>query len=326
MSGTAHDEMIERFAALLAALRDRHRWTDITVIRLTALSLATLGAGAVTRGELSGGDGAGCAAHLVERLDEVVLGLKDAARWTEPLASPIRYVLAAMLMRHELEPAAVAQAIRDTLDLLKQHGLKRGSTHAYLAAFLLAVRFEGCAPPTDTIDRMRRTLDCWKEDHPWLTGADDYPMAALHAARGRDPMELSRRVEQTYQALRRAGFGFGDQLQLSTHLLAMGELGGEEAAVRFAAIASELGEQKVSVGRSRYDEVALLALVPGEPRHLVTETLRLRDGLCALKGGLLTGRITMTPNNLDTASVSVTYDGQSWSFDIDLDTFEPIFD
>jgi len=275
---TTHDELLGRLASLLTRLRAQYRSTGPDVLRLTALSLASLGDDDPER--------------TIERLDELVRGLKKAGRWTEPLGTSLRFALAAMLLRHGLEPEVTAEAVRETLERFKQHGLKRGTSYTYLAAFHLVLFHKGAAPPDEVLERMRQILDCWKQDHRWLTGVDDYPMAAVHAVRRLDPGDLSARVEATYQALRRARFGQGDQLQLASHLLAMGEPSGEDAAARFTAIAQALRAIGISVGRSRYDEVALLTLVPGDPNQLAAEALRLSDALRAIKTGLLSGGIT----------------------------------
>lgn len=268
------EELVEQFATLFDALKTRNRWAGPTMLRIAALSLV-------------GVDGDDAAASLTELAET----LRKKAKWAGPLNSSLRLVLAGMIMRRRLDAMQVVESTRQTLDAFKAHRLGRGGTRRWVAALLMVVQNNGQPPHQETVQRMAAIIKEWKKDHPWLTQVDDYPMAALHAARSEEPAVLSHRVESIYQALRRARFGIGDQLQLASHLLAVGELGGDEAAARFSEIATALRQRKVRIGRSRYDEVALLSLAPGPADDLATEAVDIRDRLCRLKAGFLTGRI-----------------------------------
>ena len=76
--------------------------------------------------------------------------------------------------------------------------------------------------------RMKAIIDRWEEDHRFLTGTDDYPMAAMHATRDVGVEQLGMEVEQIYQLLRKAKFSAGEQLQLVSHLLMFSDQGPRE--------------------------------------------------------------------------------------------------
>ncbi len=267
MLDTATEEIVDRYAALFAELHSRHTFTDSTMLRLAAMGLAA----------------ADLPADAADRLEEAAAALKQEAGWGQSAAGPTRFVLAAMIVRRGLDPRDVWGAVEQTRREMKHHKLRGG--RAAIAAFLLVISAGGRPADAATLDRMRAILEAWKEDHPWLTGNDDVPMAALHAGRGEDPALVAARVESVYQALHQLGYGRGNQLQLASHLLAVGPAAGVDAAQRFHSIAGALGRQGLRVGRDRYDEAALLALTPGDPEQLAAEAAAVRERLRQAAGG-----------------------------------------
>ncbi len=262
------DTAIRSYAVHFEELQRRHRWTNTTSLRLAAASLATAGSDT-----------------SVEAMDAVAAQLEARAKWSGPLRTSVRFVLAAMMVRHDLDVETVIPATEATRAAFTDHELGCGGVYPYLAAFLLVTQSGGAAPDPTVIARMAAIQDHWKQAHPWLTGRDDYPMAALHALRREDPLELSHRLEMTYAELHGRGFTRGNQLQLATQILAVAPMDGTEAAARFAAVAAALQARGEKVGTSRYDEVALLSVVNGAPGALADEVLRVRDALRQVEGG-----------------------------------------
>lgn len=244
---------VRRYLQTFEELRRRKHWTtDTTVLRLAALSLAA----ADVRdpwGELHG------AAEVIRR----------RSSWSGPLRSPVRYAIAAMILRRGLDAGRVHEEVERTVKAMRERRLRRSGLHATLAACLLVLHHDGRAVPGPTIDRMQEVLGRWKQDHPWITGTDDYPMAALHATRDIGVEAGAARVEAIYQALRKRGCGRGNPLQLASHLLSLGEGAPASLAGRFDRIRKALAERSIRCGRSRYDELAILTLTPTSPAALV---------------------------------------------------------
>ena len=80
-----------------------------------------------------------------------------------------------------------------------------------------------------------RIIDRWNKDHFFLTGVDDYPMAAMHAAGDLSVEEIGVQAEEIHKQLRKAKFSSGEQLQLVSHLLVFSADGPREAVHRFQA-------------------------------------------------------------------------------------------
>ena len=260
---TVERDPIGTYLETFERLRARKRWTiDTATYRFVAL---TLGAAGVR------------ISH--DRLEEVATGLRRRAGWTSPLRSEIRYVVAAMILRRDLDAATVHGQVIATRDRFAEHGIKRRGTGATLAALLLALRAEGKRVPKQHLDRVARIYAQWRTDHFWLTDANDLPAAALHTGREVSVESLTEDVRRAYARLRDAGFRRGNQLQLVSHLLAGDPRGADNAVQRFGVVAERLRSAGERVGTGRYDEVAVLALTQAPPGHVVDRVLRYRDRL-----------------------------------------------
>jgi hypothetical protein len=258
---------VQRYLEVFDSLQRRKRWfTDTNLLRFAALTLAASDV------DDSGVD-----------LETAAKALADEAGGFSPLASPIRHSVAALLIRRGFDPTITVRRVKETLALFKEHKLQRSGALPVLAALLLVLDAGGELPSEDTLARMKAILARWNDDHFFLTGADDYPMAAIHATRDLSVEQLGLEVEQIYRQLARARFSKGEQLQLVSHLLMFSDLGPREAAVRFEAVAAALRSTKQRVWTSHYDEVALLVLSGGRVDEIVPRVIDIRDRLRAAK-------------------------------------------
>jgi hypothetical protein len=260
-------ESVERYLYVFDSLRRRKRWTtDTNVLRFAALTLA--------------------ASDMTDpgvRLEDVAKILAKEAGGFSPLNSSIRHAVAAMLIHRGLDPIGVVHRVKATLAVFREHGLRKGGAHPLLAALLLVLDAGGGHVPREKIAALKAIIDRWDVDHGFLTGVDDYPMAAMHAARGASVEQLGLEVEKSYRLLRKAGFSMGNQLQLVSHLLMFSDLGPREAAPRFVRMAGSLKKKGQRIWQSQYDEVALLVLGGGRVDEVAGKVVRYRDRLRAVR-------------------------------------------
>jgi hypothetical protein len=243
------------------------RWsTGIPVLRFAALTLAA------SDMANPGGD-----------LEDTAKVLADEAGGFSPLSSAMRHAVAAILIRRGLDPVATVYRTKETLAIFKEFKLSRSGPHPLLAALILVLDAEGGSPSRDTIARLKAIIDRWDEDHWFLTGADDYPMAAMHATRDISVEQLGMEVERIFQLLRKAKYPSGEQLQLASHLLMFSDQGPREAAQRFDRTAKALKKAKQRVWQSHFDEVALLVLSGGHVDQVVPRVIEYRDRLREVK-------------------------------------------
>ena len=260
-------DVVKRYLSVFEALRRRKHWTmDVTVLRLAAMTLMA----AEVRDPW--GD-----------LHRAAETLKDRASWFSPIRSPIRYALAAMVLRRDLDPGRTHDRVQNLLERFRAAKLRPGSIQAVLSAFLIVLHHGDAPVPDEVLTRMAAILRRWKTDHPFLTGIDDYPMAALHATRAEGVEECGTRVESVYQALRVRKMRRGNALQLASHLVSLGAGSPAERALRFDRVRTALVERGERVGTGRYDEVAILSLTTARPADLARRFIRDRDALRAAK-------------------------------------------
>jgi hypothetical protein len=260
-------DSVERYLEVFESLRRRKRWsTGVDILRFAALTLA---ASEVADPEVD--------------LEAAAKALADEAGGFSPLGSAMRHAVAAILIRRGLDPVATVHRVKETRGLFKEFKLSRSGAHPVLAALILVLDADGDAPSRDTVGRVKEILDRWNEDHWFLTGVDDYPMAAMHATRDVSIEQLGVEVEEIYQLLRTAKFSSGEQLQLASHLLALSDQGPKDVAQRFERTAKALKESKQRVWQSHYDEVALLVLSGGHVDEVVPRVVEYRDRLRAVK-------------------------------------------
>ncbi len=261
------DDPIANYLRTFERLRARKRWSVNSVtFRFVALSL-----------------GAAATSISYDRLEEVAAELRKRARWTSPLKSEIRYVVAAMILRRGQDAGAIHARVFETRDAFKVRKLPGRGTGATLAALLLALHYKaGPVPPRD-IERLATIYRRWRREHRWLTSSSDLPAAALHAVREIPVEVLAEDVERAYTRLNDAGFRRGNQLQLVSHLLAVDPRGTDTGVQRFRAVAERLGAADERVGASRYDEIAMLALTQAPPGDVVDRVLHHRDRLRGVK-------------------------------------------
>jgi hypothetical protein len=258
---------VERYLEVFEGLRRRKRWsTGVNLLRFAALSLA-----------------ASDVADPGADLEATAKTLADEAGAFSPLSSAVRHAVAAIVIRRGLDPAPVVRNTKRTLAGFKELKLSRSGARPVLAALILVLDADGATPSRETITRLKAIFDRWNEDHWFLTGVDDYPMAAIHATRDLAVEQIGMEAEQIYQLLRKAKFPSGEQLQLVSQLLMFSDLGPREAVQCFERIATALKKAKQRVWQSHFDEVALLVLSGGHVDHVVPKVIEYRDRLRAVK-------------------------------------------
>ncbi len=214
-----------------------------------------------------------------ESLERAATILRKKSGWFGPLSSPLRYVVAALILRRGLDPGEIHDRVVSILADFKREKLRWGGCGRILAAVHLALRIAPDEVPVSVYRRMKQMRTLWKADHPLITGDDDFPMLAFHSLTGEPIDQISNRLEETYQELRRARLPRGNQLQLTTQILGVFPWSPSAAAGRFLAVREAFEVHSEKIKAQRFDEVALLALASAPPDQLVSEVLQNRDRL-----------------------------------------------
>ncbi|WP_154818486.1 DUF4003 domain-containing protein [Bacillus cereus] len=193
------------------------------------------------------------------RFLEISSYIKNQVGMFSYLKSYHRFVVAATLDIHFTD---YKEAFRTFLDLYEQlvtGGFSR-SIFTYLAAAVLLT--EENEQHGAHIQRSVQVYKRMKEDHLFLTGTNDYPLAILLAGQSENVETLMDRVERLYQKLAVAGFRKGNDLQFLSHILSLKKDVREELLVaKYTNIWNLLKQEKVKVKQMHYPAIGLLALL-----------------------------------------------------------------
>ena len=266
-TGNPTADPVQTYLATFDRLRARKRWTEQTVtFRFVALTLGAAGLDVDYK-----------------LLEATASDLRKRARWSSPLKSEIRFLVAAMILRRQLAPAVVHGCVIETREAFKNFRIPSRGRGPTFAALLLALHTEGDPVSADILERLAQIYRRWRKDHALLTNANDLPTAALHACQEKPVAMLTDEIARAYAQLDEAGFRRGNALQLVSHLLAADPRGTDTAVQRFLQVAANLKEAGERTGQGRYDEMALLALTRESPDVVTERVLHYRDSLRAAR-------------------------------------------
>lgn len=253
----------ERYEQVYRELKRAKRWdTPQEVLRLAALTLLPC--------DLE---------QLGPRLEAASARLRIGSGWMDPLRGHMRHAIAATILQRDLETAAIVGSVAEIREGFRERKLSRSGSAETLAAVLLAIHSEGDIVAPETLDVMAELLASWKQQHRWLTGRDDYPMAAYHAISGADPSALLNRIETLFEGLKRAGLQTSGHLQQVCHVLAVSPESEEAMIHRYMAIRHHAERSRLPVRGSAQTELALLTLGQGHAITLAERASALRSSL-----------------------------------------------
>ena len=159
-------DALSRYLELARALESQRRWFQQSTTRRYA-SLLLAGASGTPR-------------EIASRVQDVAEQLKTGARWFSSLRGEIRFLIAALLVREDLDVHRFQGEIEETRSRMRGLKLRRGESHEVQAALLMRIA-AGRAPGEKELRRFRDAWERMRRDHYWLTGVDDYPACALFA-------------------------------------------------------------------------------------------------------------------------------------------------
>jgi hypothetical protein len=241
-------------------------------------------------------DPAELAALIRSNADE----LQQHGSWTRDLTSPMRFIVAALFIRQNLEVPDFLINHLQTIGALRGAGLS--STGIYETMAALIIHMAPRLKPFDAGDarRIRSLYDLMKKRHWWLTGASALPDCAALACCHRTPTDSIAYGEEAYDRLRQKGIHRGRQLQTAVHVLTLGELPVEQALERWIALKDTLEELQGPLAPERYGALSVLALLESRPEAVIRTLLSICNEL-----DLLQPRLARTVNFILATNLTV---------------------
>lgn len=227
-------------------------------------------------------------AESAQRIRAAAESLKTGSSWYSDLASPFRFVVAALLVTDGIDPAVFAQELPREHQQFRELGVRHGGQYETLAIAILRHLDRGAPLSRWRTERLKALYDGLKRFHWWLTGPDDLPACACLTALEHAPETIAIAVDQHYKLLQSKGFTGGNHLLIGSALLTLANLPADQAVARFVTLTSAMGRSGGIVWHEDYDAIALLALLDQEADIIVgrhREILTQLDGLTPLSGG-----------------------------------------
>lgn len=190
------------------------------------------------------------------------------------------FALAVMLSQEE-NPMEV---FKNTLSVYED--MKKAGFHSsvYLSLAALAIAQQSREDAGDTIRRAKEFYNRMKENHWFLTSADDYGYAAILGAADLPIDSSVMEMEKCYDLLK-PDFGAGNALQSLTHVLTIGEESAESKCFRAKQIYDNLIKKGCKL--SKYQELAslgILVLISEDVEKITDEIKEVYDLLMEKKG------------------------------------------
>lgn len=131
-------------------------------------------------------------------------------------------------------------------------------------------------------NRISKAYDIYrkmKENHPWLTSGDDYPLCILMAGFDRSVDT----IEEYYTKLNQEGFSKGNGLQLLSHILSFSSENIDVTVKRCKELYDKLKENKLKIFSNYYAALGLIALLEDNNGIIAEELIELSKYINSLK-------------------------------------------
>jgi hypothetical protein len=225
--------------------------------------------------------------------------LSEHASWLSPWRSPLRFVLAALLVQEGSDARRFADAAGRLLHppagaetAAAAKAVAQAGAPGLMALWLLGTRGGAgtvgaevgaeVGSDVEALTRLHGLHLALRHRHRWLIGAADLPACALLVERHGTVDELAAAVDGQYRALRGLGLAASVHLATAAHLLLLSGLPAETAAERYARLHHQLATAGGDPGPIAFDALALLALVDVTPEAVIAEATQMQGAVAAL--------------------------------------------
>jgi hypothetical protein len=261
------DHPLDRFLAIYAVLQKDHSWQGAW-LRFAAQAAVS-----------APGDPRGIAMAILSMAET----LRADTNWLDPLHSPLRYLVAAMLVQAgDTAPEFEAELIR-TRKSFRQAGIVHGGVYEIMAILLLRAAADRHPVTIEQVERLHAIYLQLKRYHWWLTSGYDLPTCAMLIGLQGSPEAVGRQVEEHYRLLSIDGFSTGVQLQQAAHILPLLRLPAAQAVHRYGALAHRFTMHHSPPWQQDYEAIAILSLLDQDAETITALCLNTYKTLTAIR-------------------------------------------
>jgi hypothetical protein len=235
---------IMNYIQIYSQLRERYRWkvTDQSVLMMVASLYISNNR-----------------TFDIDRFTGIADYIKSESGLFSPLRSESRFTFAAMLDTKFENPQEKFPAFIAAYQALASAGFSK-NTFTYISAMLLVN--ENTEDLKYLSQRARNIYKKMREEHLFLTGHSDYPLAVMLAQNDLQSDEMILHIEDLYSKLSQNGFRKGNELQSMSHILSLHE---NNTADDMVALSTEIYDRMKKEGIKPkpmfYPQIALLTFI-----------------------------------------------------------------
>lgn len=256
---------MERYTQIYSELRERYRWkvSDQSILMMVASLYIS-----------------NSRSFDIERFNDTAEYIKNESGLFSPLRSQSRFTFAAMLDTRFDHPKEMFPHFMAAYDELVSSGFSR-NIFTYIAAMLLTTTDAKDLQSLST--RARIIYKKMREEHLFLTGHSDYPLAVTLAQNDRQTDELIFHIEDLYSKLSQNGFRKGNDLQSMSHILSLHEnSSADDLVAKSTNIFDTMKKEGIKPKSMFYPQIALLTFIEKDMNNL-TEIKEIWEKLNAEK-------------------------------------------
>lgn len=216
---------------------------------------------------------------VVKRINLIGSELQKKAKWFDAFQSPMRFVIAALLVQTHTKVVDFLHDYKRLEEVLDHVGLKHGGRYEPITLMILRMNPEHHAFNMLEAERLKNIHKHMKGFHWWITGIDDLPAcAALLQIKGSAEL-VTAQAEGIYQRLISSGLQSGNHLQNAANLLPLCGLPADAAADRFLGLLRQAEAKSVAVMPEHYDALSVLSMLEQAPAPIIDRLISVRDEL-----------------------------------------------
>jgi hypothetical protein len=209
---------------------------------------------------------------VAQRLHFLADNLHHHVSWFATAGSPMRYVIAALLLKTNTSLHDFAAEYHRIGDMLDHVGLRHGGRFEPLTILILHTAPGHNSFSVLEAERLKAIHRRMKAFHWWLTGIDDLPACAALAQIPETADVIAGKAEAIYQRLAASGCLKGNQLQTAANLLPLTGLPVDDACDRWLGLMRQMSDVHTDIRPVHYDALSVLSLLV-QPATLVVERL-----------------------------------------------------
>ena len=217
--------------------------------------------------------------QLAKRIHHIASALQQRTAWYRTLASPVRFVVAAMLIQHHIPVADFLGECDRASEVFKEVGLHHHGFYETMAVLILRLSAKHPAPSLIQADRIKSLYDHMKGFHWWLTGPSDLPACAALASCPGPAEVVVAHVEDAYQQLKASGLARNHHLQTAANLLPVLGVPIDEGVSRYRALKMAFEVRNGVLDVESYDALVVLALIHQTTDIIINRLFSVREEL-----------------------------------------------